>query len=66
VKRLVIWKVKTRLNHSTGEGLNVTKINDHSIGEGLDVTKKLMTILLERVFNLTKKSMTIPLERALM
>jgi len=49
VKRLMIWKVKTRLNHSRREGLNVTKFNDHSIGEGLDVTKKLMTIPLERV-----------------
>jgi len=49
VKRVMIWKVKTRLNHSIEEGLNVRKINDHSIGEGLDVTKKLMTIPLERV-----------------
>jgi len=45
----MIWQVKTRLNHSIGEGLNVTKINNHSIGEGLKVTKKLMTIPLERV-----------------
>jgi len=35
VKRLMIWKVKTRLNHSIGEGLNVTK--------------RLMTIPSERV-----------------
>jgi len=51
VKRVMIWKKKKRkkrLNHSIGEGLNVTKINDHSIGEGLDVTKKSMTIPLER------------------
>jgi len=41
-----------RLNHSIGEGLNVTKINDHSIGESLDVN--------------IRRSMTIPSERALM
>jgi len=58
----MIWKVKKRLNHSIGEGLNVTTINDHSIGEGLDVKKEINdhSIGGEGLDVNIRKSMTIP------